>query len=168
LRLPPLRQRSGDVVLLARRFLEQLGSATGRKGGQGIRLSAEAERVLGAYDWPGNVRELRNCLERATALARGPEITPKDFPERVCLPPAKRWGSSVVDAEELVSLATVERRHILRVLSASGGQKSRAAEILGVSRKTLYRKLEEYGAVELLGAIDGANESGDPPARAEE
>ncbi len=141
--LPPLRARGGDVLLLAQHFLERAAANAGR-GLTGI--APEAARVLLAYPWPGNVRELHNCIERAVALARYDQVTVADLPERI----QQHRPSHVVvasdDPSELVSLEEIERRYILRVMEAVAGNKTLAAQILKMGRKTLYRKLERYGA----------------------
>jgi two-component system response regulator HydG len=102
--------------------------------------------MLLAYPWPGNVRELQNCIERAVALAAFDQIGPDDLPDRV----RNYRGSHVLvtseDPSELVPLEEVERRYILRVLEALGGNKTLAARTLRLDRKTLYRKLERWGA----------------------
>ncbi len=141
--LPPLRARGQDVLLLAQRFLTQCVERTG-KPVAGL-SGPVAERLL-AYAWPGNVRELQNCIERAVALAEYRELVVEDLPERI-----RSYHSDDVivagsDPTELVPLEEVERRYILRVLEAVGGQKTDAARILGLDRKTLYRKLERYGS----------------------
>jgi len=141
--LPPLRARGGDVLLLAQHFLGDHAARAGKHIG-GLSPAA-AEKML-AYSWPGNVRELQNCMERAVALARYDQITVEDLPEQIR---AYRRSHVLVagdDPSELVSLAEVERRYILRVVEAAGGNKTMAADILGITRKTLYRKLQEYGA----------------------
>ncbi len=143
IQMPPLRARGGDVLLLAQHFVD-LHAARARRPVTGI-APAAAEKLM-AYTWPGNVRELQNCVERAVALARGEKITVDDLPETV-----RAFNRSHVlvasdDPSELVSLAEVERRYILRVVEAVGGNKTLAAQILGVTRKTLYRKLQEYEA----------------------
>ncbi|HEY8518098.1 MAG TPA: sigma-54 dependent transcriptional regulator [Candidatus Binatia bacterium] len=143
--LPPLRARGGDILLLAQRFIKEYGARAG-KNVTGLSPQA-AERLL-AYSWPGNVRELENCIERAIALAQHDKILPDDLPEKV-----RDYRRSHVlvasdDPAELVPLEEVERRYILRVMEAVGGNKSQAAQILGLGRKTLYRKLEAYGAHE--------------------
>ena len=139
--LPPLRARGSDVLLLAQRFLESFAQQSKKSV---VGLSARvAERLL-AYPWPGNVRELQNCIERAVALTRYEEITIDDLPERV----RAHWKAPPVQGDEspfeAVPLEEVERRHILRVLELVGGNKSLASQMLGVDRKTLYRKLERY------------------------
>ncbi|MCX4246664.1 sigma-54 dependent transcriptional regulator [Paraliomyxa miuraensis] len=139
--LPPLRSRGTDVLALAQHFLNRFALQAG-KDVQGI--SPAAAQRLCDYEWPGNVRELRNCMERAVALTRYTDLAVEDLPERV----VKYRRSHVVvasdDPSELVPMEEVERRYILRVVEAVGGNKTVAAKILGFDRKTLYRKLERY------------------------
>jgi DNA-binding NtrC family response regulator len=141
--LPPLRERGGDVLLLAQRFLEELARRFD-KPVQGF--SNEALRRLAEYAWPGNVRELRNCVERAVALCTGDEIQADDLPRRLprSSPSAPLLTPEVDDPRVLPTLAQVERRHIERVLTACKGSRKEAASVLGIDRKTLYRKLETY------------------------
>ena len=109
------------------------------------RDASSARLVRTAYSWPGNVRELENAIERAVAFARGPVITPHDLPERV----GASGGASALIArsvEQNMTVREVEREYILEVLRRTGGAKSRAAELLGLDRKTLYRRLDEYRA----------------------
>jgi two-component system response regulator HydG len=141
LELPPLRARGNDVLLLAQEFLEE---AATRAGGRALSLSRPAAEKLLAYDWPGNVRELRNCVEHATALAGAPEIGVEDLPERVRSHRAKELVLAAQDPAALVPLEQVERRYILHVLDAVGGNRTEAARVLGLDRKTLYRKLGSY------------------------
>jgi two-component system response regulator AtoC len=140
--LPPLRVRGNDILMLAQHFLEQFAARLGRKV-TGL-AEAAAEKLL-AYDWPGNVRELQNCIERAVALAQYDKITVEDLPEKI----RGHRGSHVIvagsDSSDLMPMDEVERRYILRVLDAVGGNKTLAAQVLGFDRKTLYRKLERYG-----------------------
>jgi two-component system response regulator HydG len=98
-----------------------------------------------AYNWPGNVRELENCMEHAVALARFDQITVEDLPEKIRAYRAERFVVAANDPTEIVTMDELERRYILRVLSLVGGNKSRAAQVLGFDRRTLYRKLERYG-----------------------
>ena len=140
--LPPLRARGDDVLLLAQRLVAQLARATG-KSVAGI--AAPAAEKLKAYAWPGNVRELRNCIERAVALTRFEELTVDDLPEAIQDYRRSRLVLDLDDPGQLPPLEEVERRYILRVLEAVQGHRTRAAEILGLDRKTLYRKLERYG-----------------------
>jgi two-component system response regulator HydG len=139
--LPPLRARGHDILLLAQHFLVHT-AARANKQVTGI-SSGAAERIM-AYDWPGNVRELQNCIERAVALTRFEHITVDDLPEKIR---AYRRSHVLVasdDPSELVPLEEVERRYILRVMEACRGNKPLAAQVLGLGRKTLYRKLEAY------------------------
>ncbi|QDE88274.1 Fis family transcriptional regulator [Myxococcus xanthus] len=137
--LPPLRARGNDVLALSQRFIEQFASRTGKRV---LGPSPAAAQRLLAYGWPGNVRELQNCLERAVALTSFEEITVDDLPERVRNYSQPRVVPETQDASELVTLEQLERRYIHRVLEAVGGSRTLAARILGVDRKTLYRKLE--------------------------
>jgi len=139
--LPPLRNRGTDVLLLAQGFVEQYAAEMSKSVvGFG---PAVAERLL-AYDWPGNVRELQNMIERAVALARGRQLIMEDLPEHVRAYRPIRRAALSGDATELTTLAEVEKRHIGRVLKAVGGSRTDAARILGIGRKTLYRKLRDY------------------------
>jgi two-component system response regulator HydG len=138
--LPPLRQRGGDVLLLAQRFLEQVSVLTDKKV-KG--LSEEAAERLLAYPWPGNVRELQNCIERAVALTASESVSVRDLPEKV-----RQYrsapGNLGPEGGTFLPLHEMEKRYILTVLEAMGGNKSTAATVLGVDRRTLYRKLAEY------------------------
>jgi len=140
--LPPLRSRDNDIMLLAERFLREYASVTGKEI-TGI-ASPVAQKLL-AYPWPGNVRELRNCIEHAVALARHDKLVLDDLPEKI----AEHSGSHLMvmsnDPMALVSIDELERRYIAHVLSAVNGNKTSAANILGMDRKTLYRKLDKYG-----------------------
>ena len=144
LEVPPLRVRGNDVLLLAQHFLGLFAPASGKRV---TGLSSEAARKLRDYPWPGNVRELQNCLERAVALCEHEEIVIADLPDRIrrfqSAGPSTDYGHAV----PLLRLEEVERRHILQVLETVSGNKSRAAKILGLDRKTLYRKLEIYGVL---------------------
>jgi DNA-binding NtrC family response regulator len=149
--LPPLRVRGNDVLQLAQSFVRQFAEKSGKRV-SGL-SSPAAERLLG-YSWPGNVRELQNVVERAVALTTFEQITVEDLPEKVRTP---RPGETIMASEEaLIPLDEVERRHILRVLGAVGGHRTQAAKILGLDRKTLYRKLERYGPEQVQSAL-GSN-----------
>jgi two-component system response regulator HydG len=134
--LPPLRERGTDVLAIAEYLLRRLAA------GRSLSLSPQAAERLMAYDWPGNVRELENCMERAVALARFDQVTVEDLPEKVRTHRSDRLVVSAEDASELVTLDELERRDIQRVLKMLGGNKSRAARVLGLDRRTLYRKLD--------------------------
>jgi len=143
--LPPLRARGGDVLLLAQHFLTQFAAQSGKHV---TGLSPPAAERLMSYAWPGNVRELQNCMERAVALTQFEAIAVDDLPEKI-----RGYRRSHVliasdDPTELVPLEEVERRYILRVMEAVGGNKTLAAQTLGIGRKTLYRKLEQYGVAD--------------------
>ena len=142
LALPPLRARGRDVLVLAQHFLERFAAASGKPVST---ISAAAAEKLLAYSWPGNVRELRNCIERAVALTRNDQILVDDLPEKLRAYRASELVISGNDSAGFVSMDEVERRYILRVLEAVGGNKRQAARVLGFDRKTLYRKLERYG-----------------------
>ena len=139
--LPPLRSRESDVLLLADHVLEQVSARAG-KAVHGF-TNAAAQRLLD-YRWPGNVRELENCVERAVALTRDDEIGVGDLPRRIAEFKPDHLVVASADPEELVAMHVVEQRYISRVLSAVGGNKTRAARILGFDRKTLHRKLRRY------------------------
>lgn len=139
LEMPPLRARGRDVLLLAQHFVRQFAETTQKHV---VGLSGPAAQKLLDYSWPGNVRELRNCVERAVALTDYDHVGADDLPDRVRnFRPANVLvvGDS---PEELMSMQEVERRYILRVLEAVQGNRTLAARILGLDRKTLYRKLE--------------------------
>jgi DNA-binding NtrC family response regulator len=142
LALPPLRSRVGDVLPLAQHFITDVARRD-RKNITGI--TPEAASCLVHYPWPGNVRELQNCVEHAVALARYELLASDDLPPKI-----KNYQSSHIllaadNPTELVPMEEVERRYMLRVLDAVQGNKTAAARILGIERKTLYRKLERFG-----------------------
>jgi two-component system response regulator HydG len=140
--MPPLRQRDNDVLLLAQTFLErcQAGGPTRVVGFK----SAAAERLM-AYPWPGNVRELQNCIERAIALSQFDHIGIDDLPERIRNFNSSRIALESGDPLTIVPMEEIERRYIMKVLEALAGNKASAARLLGMDRRTLYRKLERWG-----------------------
>jgi len=143
IKLPALRERKGDIPALAHHFLERYrGAAEGIVG-----FSPEVMNRLLSYDWPGNVRELENCVQRALAVASPPLIQVKDLPSNLLyhVPDAKK-------AERFSTLRDMERRAILQALEATGGDRLRAAKLLGISKTTIYRKLKEYGVEGIPGA----------------
>jgi transcriptional regulator with PAS, ATPase and Fis domain len=133
--LPPLRDREGDIRLLAEYFLHTL---TGASGHRVDGLDPEVMEVFERYAWPGNVRELRNVMESMVVLGRGGILTLHDVPAGI------RNASPHVPAS-IEPLAEIERRYILHALSVADGNKSRAARMLGINRSTLYSRLERYG-----------------------
>jgi two-component system response regulator AtoC len=137
--VPPLRARGSDILLLAQHFLQR-HQANGPQRVVGLK-SAAADKLL-SYPWPGNVRELQNCIERAVALTQFDHIGLDDLPERIREFKTSRITIESNDPAELLPMEEVERRYILRVLEAVGGNKTLAAQVLGFDRRTLYRKLE--------------------------
>ena len=141
--LPPLRQRRDDVPLLAETFLTRSGVARGEEPKE---LSEEALVALKEYAWPGNVRELENALERAVILNPGHIIGVDSLPERVLERKPEPLVSDRTPPNP--TLEAVERAYIMWVLQSEGGNKTRAADILGIDPSTLYRKLSRYGVPE--------------------
>jgi two-component system response regulator HydG len=139
--LPPLRERGGDVLKLAQHFLSKWAKIDGKDA---LQLSASAAQKLMTYDWPGNVRELENCMERAVALARFDHLTIEDLPDKIRAYSVEHFAISANDATEILPLEEVERRYVLRAITLLGGNRTRAAEALGIDRRTLYRRLERY------------------------
>jgi DNA-binding NtrC family response regulator len=140
LHLPPLRDREDDIALLAEYFLRR------QSNGMVLRLSNEAIEALQRYDWPGNVRELENALERAAILTKSDTISVDTLPTRIVNPAPVLLVSERPSANPTLEL--VERAYILWVLNAEGGNKARAAEVLGIDPSTLYRKLSRYEMTE--------------------
>lgn len=132
LQVPPLRERKADIPLLVEQLLGRDPAFHHKK------ISKAALSILSAYHWPGNVRELLNVLTRAAILQSGDELQPADFPGLI----KERNGPASL------KLADVERDHILKVLKESEGHRGKAAEVLGIDPKTLYRKLRDYGISE--------------------
>ncbi len=146
--LPPLRTRGNDILLLAQLFLERF-AALHNEDISGFTAPA-AERLL-AYSWPGNVRELENCVQRAVALAHFERIVVDDFPEKIRNYYA-RLPKTIIDApKDFPTLQEMQRRYILRVLDVVDGNRAKAARILGIDRKTLYRKAKRLGISEEAG-----------------
>lgn len=139
--VPPLRARGSDILLLAQRFVNAFAERLNREV-RGLQHTA-AEKLL-AYRWPGNVRELQNCMERAVALTARELITVEDLPEKIRSHRPSHLFLASDDPRDLISLTELERRYIFKVLEAVRGSKTEAARILGLDRKTLYRKLEQY------------------------
>ncbi len=137
--VPSLRSRKQDVLLLAEHFLRRLNERFAQKK----RLSAAAEQRLVAYRWPGNVRELLHAVERAVVLSDGENIYVEHLPEEIRAQHARPGGQT--GDQELLPLHEIEKMYIIRVLGSVEGNRSRAAKILGISERTLYRKLRSYG-----------------------
>jgi len=139
--VPPLRTRGDDILLLALHFLKRFAGSRGVASYS----DAAAAKLLG-YAWPGNVRELENCIARAVALSRSARLTVADLPEKVQRPELARDAPPTASAEPepIESLFDAERRHVLRTIELVGGDKTRAAAVLKIDRRTLYRRLERY------------------------
>src|ERR1043165_1778108 len=143
LRVPALSERRTDIPLLAERFLSLV---LDREGHRQVALSEETVRTLVAYDWPGNVRELESAIEYAVLHARGNEIVPDDLPVKLQSDQVRSAARSPLSAlfEDLPALDELERRYLLYFLEVAGGNRTRAAEILGIDRRTLYRMIERH------------------------
>jgi DNA-binding NtrC family response regulator len=137
--LPPLRERRDDLLLLIESFLQNLATES---GGEIKALASDALDAVMVYEWPGNVRELENALEHANVLTRGNLIEAAELPERI----TKRRKEPLVAERSYrnPTLEVIERAYIMYVLQAEGGNKTRAAEVLGIDPSTLYRKLSRY------------------------
>ncbi len=149
IQLPPLRERADDIPLLASRFLEEVARENG-KDVQGF--EPKAAMALRSYSWPGNIRELRNVVESAVVMTRNRYISPDDLPVQV------RDGEDegAVRIPLGIPMAEAEKMILQANLNALKGNKSRTAEILGIGRKTLHRKIHDYGMeAEFLRAVDG-------------
>jgi two-component system response regulator HydG len=149
IRIPPLRDRKGDILLLAENALERLRSESAVP----FTLTHDAIRHLTEYDWPGNVRELEHALEHACALSSGPVLRTVDFPAPIqasfpvtnTSPDDGRDTVSQPYSQEVISIAELEKQAILRTIDQLNGDKLTAARLLGIGKTTLYRKLKEYG-----------------------
>jgi DNA-binding NtrC family response regulator len=147
IRMPPLREREGDLELIATHLLEEMSESEGKE----VKLSRQALDIMRLYSWPGNVRELRNVLQRAFILSESviqphnlpPEIT-GDRPAPAGSVAAAAAPNGGLDIHVGMSIAEVERRLISATLEEVGGNKKRAADVLGVSLKTLYNRLKAY------------------------
>jgi DNA-binding NtrC family response regulator len=144
LHIPPLRERPFDIPLLVEHFLNKLGEAAGQPP---LGVAPETLAALTAYSWPGNARELENALERAAAMADGVRLMPEDLPERV-RSSGQTQSLLARGRERRWTVYELEREYIVETLRLTGGNKSRAAEILGLDRRTLHRKLDEYRAAD--------------------
>jgi len=139
IRLPPLREREGDVALLAQHFVEKLG------GGRAYTIKTDVLEAMLTYSWPGNVRELENHVAQAIAMAGGATVLKKEH----LLPVDKMRRAALEPPTQLAPLREVlvaaEREHLAIVLKAVGGHRTKAASVLGISRKVLWEKLKDYG-----------------------
>jgi DNA-binding NtrC family response regulator len=149
--LPPLRERGHDVLLLAQHFAEAAAAKLRRGESVMPTLDPAAAECLLHHDWPGNVRELENCMEHAVALGQGSRITSRDLSRRVRGIEACEALGAIHDIatgrppRRMVTLEELERGYILHVLRILGGNKTQSAEVLGIDRRTLYRRVERHG-----------------------
>jgi DNA-binding NtrC family response regulator len=163
--MPPLRARGNDVLLLAQHFLQE---AAARHGKAVVGIAHDAAQKILEYGWPGNVRELANCIDGAVALTSYDKITLEDLPIKVRNHHADQLVSSSSDPADLITLAELERRYVMRVLKTLGDNKTQAAKILGIERRTLYRKLERHengrsnGHHREFGGSSETSDAGDP------
>jgi DNA-binding NtrC family response regulator len=145
LRAPALRERRSDIPLLAERFLR--GAAENASRGP-LKFSEETIKTLVAYDWPGNVRELESSVEHAALYSRGAEIEPEDLPPKLqSVEVREAAGRSPLAAlfDDLPTLDELERRYLLHVLAVVGGNRTNAASVMAIDRRTLYRMTERFG-----------------------
>jgi DNA-binding NtrC family response regulator len=154
--VPPLRERRSDIPLLAERFLRTASRNVGKR----LHFSKGALDLLAAYDWPGNVRELENAIERAALHSRGTEVVTEDLPAKMQMGETRSRSAHTRSSlaalyADLIPLDELERRYLIHVLEATGGNRTRAAEILGIDRRTLYRMAERFGI-----KLDERQESG--------
>lgn len=140
--LPPLRERREDIPALAAHFFATYREKNRKQLND---ISGKAMDLLMRYDWPGNIRELENCVERAVILARGEIIAPADLPPAIQALTSSDREVQGLDLPSGISLQEVEKALILKTLEDTGGNRTRAAEILGINRRTLQNKLKEYG-----------------------
>ncbi len=146
MQIPPLRKRQEDIPLLAQHFLEMFAAKNHKK----IKgFTPQALDLLIRHDWPGNVRELMNAVERAVVLSRSDYLSENDFPMHAgtVLNDGRSLDTSIIDIKGDKSLEEVQKATILETLEAVGGNKSKAARRLGITRKTLHKKLKAYGVM---------------------
>lgn len=136
--MPPLRRRRGDISLLIQAFVARYSDTFGKSV---ERVAPACIQILEAYNWPGNVRELKNVIQRAVLVCDGPEILPHHLPPRF---QSARPARPTVTFEVGTSLEEVEREMVVRALTAAGNNRTRAAELLGISRRALYNKLKKH------------------------
>jgi len=140
LHLPPLRERKDDILMFANEFLRSFAAKYDKNAGE---LSEGALNALTAYAWPGNIRELQNLMESLVILSRNRIITENDIPVQI-RPMKTRHKETTLPPSDEHDLKSLEKKAILAALLESGGNKAKAAEILGISRRTLYNKIDRY------------------------
>jgi transcriptional regulator with PAS, ATPase and Fis domain len=137
--VPPLRERGSDVLSLAQYVLHRI---VGRTSKPLPEIATDAARKLLDYNWPGNVRELENSMERAVAMSNGAQITSEHLPAKVQQYQPTRLELSTDNVTEMITLEEMERRYTKQVLASVNGNKTHAARLLGIDRRSLYRRLE--------------------------
>ena len=137
--LPPLREREDDMLLLLNHYLAVFNEENAK---QIEGFTPAAYEMLSKYDWPGNIRELRNLVERMVVLARSTVLDVSDIPEQVR---EKATGAGAVKMDAELTVDEMEKRMVIQALEKTGGNRTKAAEKLGISRRTLHRKLNQYG-----------------------
>jgi len=144
LSIPPLRERPAELELLVQRFVAAACRDLDRTAP--LRVSPEALALLRRHDWPGNVRELRNAIERAAVLCAGDTILAEHLPPGLSRPPAPRPDAAVPSGGRNLQgeIKSLERQRIIEALDRCGGNQSKAAELLGVSRRTLVSRMSEF------------------------
>jgi two-component system response regulator HydG len=147
IKMPPLRERKEDIPALVRHFMESFGTEKSVK-----HISDEVMGRLMSYDWPGNVRELENCIQRAVSLGSGTFIQMQDLPSSLLY----HLGRTPSSRQELTTLQALEQQAIRQALQATGGDRVRAAKLLGIGKTTIYRKLKEYGMEDVAGPLPDA------------
>jgi transcriptional regulator with PAS, ATPase and Fis domain len=150
--LPPLRARIEDIELLCSDFLQRLARRLGKD--EVVEISEPVLSMFRSHAWPGNIRQLLNVMERALIVARGPSILPQNLPASFLASPTSTGTPPIVASavaevaaapEFDLSIEAAERDQIRKALEAAGGKRMEAARLLGLSRRTLYRKLDKYG-----------------------
>src|ERR1700720_1079075 len=158
--MPPLRERKDDIPLLVRAFLRQFSKANNKEV---VDLTAEAMNALLTYNWPGNVRELRTAIEHGVVMATGPKITPRDLPSALrqaagaTLPRGISAARAFGEKTSPLDLHETERKLILQALATTNGNVTAAAKKLGISRRTLHRKINEMNATKAAEVASSAS-----------
>lgn len=142
IRMPALKDHPEDIAPLVARFLEEFGA---KNGGRMLTIDPAALKTLESYTWPGNVRQLRNTIEKTVILASGDRITVEDLPIELTMTSAPSIRGDFAAPDAGTTLEETERRQILAALEACRNNKSKAADMLGISRRTLHRKLKDWG-----------------------
>ena len=140
--VPPLRERKEDIPLLVSKFIQEFSKENGKEI---TSIDSQAKSAIFNYDWPGNIRELRNCIESAVVICSGNQIKLEDLPPNI----SKVTSDSLINIPSNVTLDEAEKIIILQTLAQNKNNKTKTAELLGIGRKTLHRKLEEYGVEKL-------------------